>query len=169
MTAASTSRKPDPSLPVEILGLQGTPQAGDRFAVVEKRSRAREIAEYRQRLAREKAAARQSGSRGSLEQMMTQLQDTGSQEFPLLVKGDVQGSVEAIAAPSRSSAPTRSRPGSSIRAPAASPSPISASPRHRVLRSSASTCVPTSRRAMRPSATVSRSATTTSSTIWWMT
>ncbi|WP_420406643.1 translation initiation factor IF-2 [Hoeflea sp.] len=86
-----------PAFPVEILGLQGTPQAGDRFAVVENESRAREIAEYRQRLARDKAAARQSGSRGSLEQMMTQLQDTGSQEFPLLVKGDVQGSIEAIA------------------------------------------------------------------------
>ncbi len=86
-----------PAFPVEILGLQGTPQAGDRFAVVENEARAREIAEYRQRLARDKAAARQSGTRGSLEQMMTQLQDTGSQEFPLLVKGDVQGSIEAIA------------------------------------------------------------------------
>ena len=86
-----------PAFPVEILGLQGTPQAGDRFAVVENEARAREIAEYRQRLSRDKAAARQSGSRGSLEQMMTQLQDTGSQEFPLLVKGDVQGSIEAIA------------------------------------------------------------------------
>ena len=86
-----------PAFPVEILGLQGTPQAGDRFAVVENESRAREIAEYRQRLARDKAVARQSGSRGSLEQMMTQLQDTGSKEFPLLVKGDVQGSIEAIA------------------------------------------------------------------------
>ncbi|MCZ4291080.1 translation initiation factor IF-2 [Hoeflea alexandrii] len=86
-----------PAFPVEILGLQGTPQAGDRFAVVENEARAREIAEYRQRLARDKAAARQSGTRGSLEQMMTQLQDTGSKEFPLLVKGDVQGSIEAIA------------------------------------------------------------------------
>jgi translation initiation factor IF-2 len=86
-----------PASPVEILGLQGTPQAGDRFAVVENEARAREVAEYRQRLARDKAAARQSGSRGSLEQMMTQLQDTGTKEFPLLVKGDVQGSIEAIA------------------------------------------------------------------------
>jgi translation initiation factor IF-2 len=89
--------KSGPAFPVEILGLQGTPQAGDRFAVVENEARAREIAEYRQRLARDKAAARQSGSRGSLEQMMTQLQDTGTKEFPLLVKGDVQGSIEAIA------------------------------------------------------------------------
>ncbi len=85
-----------PSMPVEVLGLGGTPSAGDRFAVVENESKAREVSEYRQRLARDKAAARQSGSRGSLEQMMSQLQDTGLKEFPLLIKGDVQGSVEAI-------------------------------------------------------------------------
>ncbi|MCA1370702.1 translation initiation factor IF-2 [Bradyrhizobium sp. BRP14] len=85
-----------PSTPVEVLGLSGTPAAGDRFAVVENESRAREISEYRQRLAREKAVARQSGSRGSLEQMMSQLQTSGVKEFPLVVKGDVQGSIEAI-------------------------------------------------------------------------
>ena len=85
-----------PATPVEVLGLQGTPQAGDRIAVVENEARAREIAEYRQRLAREKAVARQAGSRGSLEQMMTQLQVSGAQEFPLVIKGDVQGSIEAI-------------------------------------------------------------------------
>jgi translation initiation factor IF-2 len=86
-----------PATPVEVLGLSGTPQAGDKFAVVESESRAREISEYRQRLARDKAAARQSGQRGSLEQMMTQLQTNGVKEFPLVVKGDVQGSIEAIA------------------------------------------------------------------------
>ena len=86
-----------PATPVEILGLQGTPQAGDRFAVVENEARAREIADYRQRLAREKAVARQAGSRGSLEQMMNQLQTSGLKEFPLVIKGDVQGSIEAIA------------------------------------------------------------------------
>ncbi|TCL71898.1 translation initiation factor IF-2 [Rhizobium sp. BK251] len=86
-----------PATPVEVLGLSGTPQAGDKFAVVESESRAREISEYRQRLARDKAAARQSGQRGSLEQMMTQLQATGVKEFPLVIKGDVQGSIEAIA------------------------------------------------------------------------
>ncbi|NKN37197.1 translation initiation factor IF-2 [Agrobacterium sp. a22-2] len=85
-----------PAMPVEILGLSGTPAAGDRFAVVENEARAREISEYRQRLARDKAAARQSGQRGSLEQMMTQLQNTGFKEFPLVIKGDVQGSIEAI-------------------------------------------------------------------------
>ncbi|WP_313618619.1 translation initiation factor IF-2 [Agrobacterium sp.] len=87
-----------PAMPVEILGLSGTPSAGDRFAVVENESRAREISEYRQRLARDKAVARQTGQRGSLEQMMTQLQNTGMKEFPLVIKADVQGSVEAIIA-----------------------------------------------------------------------
>ena len=87
-----------PSTPVEILGLQGTPQAGDRFAVVDSEARAREISEYRTRKARERAVARQAGQRGSLEQMMSQLQRAGLKEFPLIVKADVQGSVEAIVA-----------------------------------------------------------------------
>ena len=86
-----------PAMPVEILGLSGTPSAGDRFAVVENESRAREISEYRQRLTRDKAVARHAGQRGSLEQMMTQLQSSGMKEFPLVIKGDVQGSIEAIA------------------------------------------------------------------------
>lgn len=85
-----------PAIPVEVLGLQGTPLAGDRFAVVNNEARAREITEYRQRLAREKAVARHAGQRGSLEQMMSQLQTSGLKEFPLVIKGDVQGSIEAI-------------------------------------------------------------------------
>ncbi|MER8724675.1 translation initiation factor IF-2 [Mesorhizobium sp. M0213] len=85
-----------PAMPVEVLGLQGTPLAGDRFAVVNNEARAREITEYRQRLAREKAVARHAGQRGSLEQMMSQLQTSGLKEFPLVIKGDVQGSIEAI-------------------------------------------------------------------------
>ncbi|HEY4193424.1 MAG TPA: translation initiation factor IF-2 [Mesorhizobium sp.] len=87
-----------PSMPVEVLGLQGTPQAGDRFAVVNNEARAREITEYRQRIAHDKAVARNAGQRGSLEQMMSQLQNSGLKEFPLVIKGDVQGSIEAIVA-----------------------------------------------------------------------
>jgi translation initiation factor IF-2 len=91
-------KEAEPAMPVEVLGLQGTPQAGDRFAVVNNEARAREITEYRQRLARDKAVARHAGQRGSLEQMMSQLQSSGLKEFPLVIKGDVQGSIEAIIA-----------------------------------------------------------------------
>jgi translation initiation factor IF-2 len=86
-----------PSMPIEVLGLQGPPQAGDRLAVVDSEARAREISDYRQHKNREKVVAKQAGSRGSLEQMMTQLSSAGTKEFPLLIKGDVQGSIEAIA------------------------------------------------------------------------
>lgn len=83
-----------PSMPVEVLGLQGTPEAGDQFAVVENESQAREITEYRQRMKQEAVMAR--GARGSLEAMMNQLQTDNAQETPLLIKADVQGSLEAI-------------------------------------------------------------------------
>ena len=86
-----------PATPVEVLGLQGAPEAGDRIAAIESEARAREITEYRGRQKREKEQAKLTGARGSLEQMMTQLQVTGAKEFPLVIKGDVQGSVEAIA------------------------------------------------------------------------
>ena len=85
-----------PSMPVEVLGFNGTPEASDRLAVVDTDARAREITDYRARQKREKMAARQTGMRGSLEQMMNQLKTTGRKEFPLVVKGDVQGSIEAI-------------------------------------------------------------------------
>jgi translation initiation factor IF-2 len=86
-----------PSTPVEVLGFTGTPEAGDRLAVVENEARAREVTDYRARQKREKTAARASGMRGSLEQMMSQLKTAGRKEFPLIVKADVQGSLEAIA------------------------------------------------------------------------
>jgi translation initiation factor IF-2 len=85
-----------PSMPVEVLGFNGTPEAGDRLAVVDTEARAREITDYRERQKREKMAARQTGMRGSLEQMMDQLKTAGRKEFPLVVKADVQGSIEAI-------------------------------------------------------------------------
>ena len=85
-----------PSTPVEVLGFNGTPDAGDRLAVVENEARAREVTDYRARQKREKMAARATGMRGSLEQMMAQLKTAGRKEFPLVIKADVQGSIEAI-------------------------------------------------------------------------
>ncbi|HVV79881.1 MAG TPA: translation initiation factor IF-2 [Pseudolabrys sp.] len=85
-----------PSTPVEVPGFAGTPEAGDRLAVVENEARAREVTDYRARQKREKMSARATGLRGSLEQMMAQAKTSGRQEFPLIVKADVQGSLEAI-------------------------------------------------------------------------
>jgi translation initiation factor IF-2 len=85
-----------PSAPVEVLGFSGTPEAGDRLAVVDSEGRAREVTDYRARQKRDKVAARATGMRGSLEQMMSQLKTVGRREFPLVVKADVQGSLEAI-------------------------------------------------------------------------
>jgi translation initiation factor IF-2 len=85
-----------PSMPVEVLGFSGTPEASDRLAAVDSEARAREIADYRARQKRDILAARQTGMRGSLEQMMSQLKTSGRKEFPLVIKGDVQGSIEAI-------------------------------------------------------------------------
>jgi translation initiation factor IF-2 len=89
-------REAGPSTPVEVLGFQDAPEAGDRFAVVESEARAREVSDYRARQKREKTSARSLAARGSLEQMMNQLGATGMKAFPLVIKGDVQGSVEAI-------------------------------------------------------------------------
>jgi len=87
-----------PSTPVEVLGFNGTPDAGDRVAVVENEARAREVTAYRTRQKRERSVARQAGARGSLAEMMQDLKTgAGRKEFPLVVKADVQGSVEAIA------------------------------------------------------------------------
>jgi translation initiation factor IF-2 len=83
-----------PAVPVEVLGLNGVPEPGDTFNVVDSEAQAREIAEFRRRQRREKAAAKSSGT--SLEQMMAQLQDSEIKELPIVLKGDVQGSIEAI-------------------------------------------------------------------------
>jgi translation initiation factor IF-2 len=84
-----------PAQPVEVLGLNGTPQAGDDFTVVENEQRAREISAFRDRKKRElqQVAAR----RGTLEQMFQRIQEGEAKELPVVIKGDVQGSVEAIA------------------------------------------------------------------------
>ena len=82
-----------PSVPVAILGLSGAPDAGDEFAVVENEARAREIVDYRQRKLRETQAAPVVRS---LDQMMSQLKQGERKEVPIVLKADVQGSVEAI-------------------------------------------------------------------------
>jgi translation initiation factor IF-2 len=83
-----------PSVPVELLGMNSAPEAGDQIVVVENEARAREITEYRERKLRETRGA--PTARSSLEQMMSQLKESGKQEFPILIKADVQGSAEAI-------------------------------------------------------------------------
>ena len=85
-----------PSVPVEVLGFAGTPDASDRLAVVDTEARARELTDYRVHQKREKSAAHATGMRGSLEQMMSQLKTSGRKDFPLIIKTDVQGSLEAI-------------------------------------------------------------------------
>lgn len=85
-----------PSLPAEILGLDGAPEPGELFAVVDTEARARELVDYRQRLKRDKSAAARSGGGASLEQMMAKLKQSEIEEMPLLIKSDVQGSGEAI-------------------------------------------------------------------------
>jgi translation initiation factor IF-2 len=83
-----------PSTPIEVLGLNGTPLAGDDFVVAESESRARDIADFRQRRRRTLAAAQ--GGRGTLEQMFSQIAAGSAKELPIVVKSDVQGSLEAI-------------------------------------------------------------------------
>jgi translation initiation factor IF-2 len=85
-----------PAMPVEVLGLNGTPLAGDDFIVAENEGKARDIADYRQRLRREKTAT--AGARGTLEQMFTQIAAGSAKELAVVVKSDVQGSLEAIVA-----------------------------------------------------------------------
>jgi translation initiation factor IF-2 len=84
-----------PSVPVEVLGLNGTPEAGDVLNVTSTEAQAREIAEYRANAAKEKRAA--AGAAVTLDQLMANAKASESvSELPILVKGDVQGSTEAI-------------------------------------------------------------------------
>ncbi len=86
-----------PAFPVEILGLAGTPQAGDEFHVVESEARGREIADFRARRDRQAELARAAGGRGTLEEMMKGIREGTAKELPVLIKADVQGSAEALA------------------------------------------------------------------------
>jgi translation initiation factor IF-2 len=87
-----------PSTPVEILGLSGVPVAGEPFVAVENESRAREISEFRQRKVRDKAAGAMGVARGTLDQMLAKIQAGEQKEVAVVVKADVQGSAEALAA-----------------------------------------------------------------------
>lgn len=84
-----------PSTPVEVVGLQGTPMAGNQFVVVENENKAREISEHRQRKSRELQAATALGKRGNVEQMLSKIGDSGLRELTIILKSDVQGSLEA--------------------------------------------------------------------------
>ena len=83
-----------PSTPVEVLGFNATPQAGDDFAVVESEARAREIAEYRADVLKDQRAT--AGARGTLDEMFQQITAGEASLVPIVIKADVQGSVEAI-------------------------------------------------------------------------
>jgi translation initiation factor IF-2 len=83
-----------PSEPVEVVGLQGTPSAGDDFNVVDDEARAREISEYRRRQLQR--VSQSEGARGTLEQMFDQIKAGEAAEMSVVIKADVQGSVEAI-------------------------------------------------------------------------
>ena len=87
-----------PSLPAEVLGLDGAPDPGEQFVVVDTEARAREITEYRQRQKRQVQGRAGAAARTSLETILNRLKDGAVQtsEMPIVVKGDVQGSVEAI-------------------------------------------------------------------------
>lgn len=82
-----------PSLPVEVLGLSGVPSAGDQLSVVENEARAREIAAYRAGVIHQK---RTTAAPASLESMFSALREQKAQQYPVVVKADAQGSVEAI-------------------------------------------------------------------------
>ncbi len=87
-----------PSMPVEVLGIAGVPEAGSSFVVVDNENRAREISEFRQRKIKEHTAAGKTAARGTLDQMLARIQAGVQKEVAVLIKADVQGSAEAIKA-----------------------------------------------------------------------
>src|SRR5579864_6164712 len=88
-------QKAEPSTPVEVLGLQGVPEAGDQFQVADE-AKARHIVEYRQTKLREASLARSAGTRITLDQLHEQLKSGETKELPIVIKADVQGSVEVL-------------------------------------------------------------------------
>jgi translation initiation factor IF-2 len=159
-----------PSVPVEVLGFNGTPEAGDRVAVVESEARAREITEYRMRVKRERQAARTGSAGRSLADMMRDLKEGAGRRSS---RSSSRATCRARSKPSwplwRRPATRKWRPACSIPASAASPNRTSPWRKPPAPWSSASTCAPTRKPARRPNGPASRSATTTSSTTSWMT
>ena len=92
----TTIKEAGPSYPVEVLGISGTPDAGDEFQVVENEKRAREVSAYREDQERDEKIT--ASGRGSLEQMFASIASGDLKELPLVIKTDVQGSAEAITA-----------------------------------------------------------------------
>jgi len=88
-------KQADPSTPVEVLGLQGIPEAGDQFQVADE-AKARHIVDYRQTKLREASLARTAGARITLDQLHEQLKSGETKELPIVIKADVQGSVEVL-------------------------------------------------------------------------
>ncbi len=153
-----------PSTPVEVLGLNSAPEAGDQFDVVPNEARAREVTDYRERKRRETRGA--AAARSSLEQMMSAMKEGNVKEFPILVKADVQGSAEAIvqALEKIGNAEIKSRViHYAVGGINESDIGLAEASKAVVL---GSTCVRRPRRGMRRSAPASRSATTTSSMTW---
>ena len=88
----------EPSEPVEILGLNSVPQAGDQFAVVNSESRAREVSEYRQSLSQKNNPLTARAAVTNVDQMLTQIKQGQRKALPIILKTDVNGSMEAISA-----------------------------------------------------------------------
>lgn len=86
--------KAGPSFPIEVLGLNGTPMAGDDVVVVDSENKAREVTEFRQRRERDTRAT--AGARGTLEQMFEKIKEGEAEMLPVVIKADVHGSLEAI-------------------------------------------------------------------------
>ena len=129
-----------PSVPVEVLGLNGQPDAGDDFVVVDNESRAREITEYRQRQKRDVQAA--GLGRGTLEQQFARISEGEATEVPVIIKADVQGSARRSRPAWNRSPPTRSSHVFSMPVSAASANRMSISLSRPMRWSSPSTYVP---------------------------
>ncbi len=158
-----------PSAPAEVLGFSGAPEAGDRVAVVESEARAREVTEYRDRQKREKAAARGAGARGSLIDMMSQLKTAAARNSRCSSRATFRARWRRFWLRWKSLARKKLALELSTQVSAVYPNPTSRWPKPRALRSSASMCVRIRKPATLQIVLASKSATTTSSTISWMT